>query len=111
MELACPLCNRVLVNVDEIKKKVNNFLYEIGYNFVERLLEEVNKALEEASDVLIAYDVFNPDNDQRKSMLYCKEQFSVLANHYGNECNGDTVHANCLMSKKQSASRSPIFCD
>ena len=111
MELACPLCNRVLVNVDEIKKKVNNFLYEIGYNFVERLLEEVNKALEEASDVLIAYDVFNPDNDQRKSMLYCKEQFSVLANHYGNEYNGDTVHANCLMSKKRSASRSPIFCD
>ena len=31
-----------LVNVDEIKVKVNNFLYEIGYNFVERLLEEDN---------------------------------------------------------------------
>ena len=101
MELARPLRNRVLVNVDEIKVKVNNFLYVIGYNFVERLLEEVNKALEEASDVLIAYDVFNPDNDQRKSMLYCEEQFSVLANHYRNEIfdeyNGDTVHANCLI--------------
>ena len=103
MELARPLRNRVLVNVDEIKVKVNNFLYEIGYNFVERLLEEVNKALEEASNVLIAYDMFNPDKDQRKSMLYCEEQFSVLANHYGNdifdEYNGDTVHANCLISK------------
>ena len=69
----------VLVNVDEIKVKLNNFLQEIGYDFVERLLEEVNKALEEASDVLIAYDVFSPDNDQRKSLLYCEEQFSVLA--------------------------------
>ena len=85
MELARPLRNTVLVNFDEIKVKVNNFLYEIGYNFVERLLDEVNKALEGASDVLVAYDVFNPDNDQRKSMLYCEEQFSVLANHYGNE--------------------------
>ena len=86
-----------------IKVKVNNVLYEIGYNFVERLLEEVNKALEEASDVLIAYDVFNPDNDQRKSMLYSEEQISVLANHHGNEIfdeyNGDTVHTNCLISK------------
>ena len=36
----------VLVNVDEIKVKLNNFLQEIGYDFVERLLEEVNKALE-----------------------------------------------------------------
>ena len=84
MELARPLRNRVLLNVDEIKVKVNNFLYEIVYYFVERLPEEVHKTLEEASDVLIAYDAFNPDNDQRKSMLYCKKQFSVLANHYGN---------------------------
>ena len=103
MELVCPLRNRVSVNVDEIKVKVNNFLYEIGYNFVERLLEEVNKALEEASDFLIAYDAFNPDNEQRKPMLCCEEQFSVLANHYGNgifdEYNGDTVHTNCLISK------------
>ena len=64
MELARPLRKRVLVNVDEIKVKVSNFLHEIGYNFVERLLEEVNKALEEATDVLITYDVFNPNNDQ-----------------------------------------------
>ena len=64
MELARPLRKRVLVNVDEIKVKVSNFLYEIGYNFVERLLEEVNKALEEATDVLITYDVFSPNNDQ-----------------------------------------------
>ena len=42
MEFAHPLRNRVLVNVDEIKVNVNNFLYEIGYNFVERLLEEDN---------------------------------------------------------------------
>ena len=84
IELACLLFNRVLLNIDEIKVKVYNFLYEIVYDFIERLLEEVNKALEEASDVLIAYDVFNPDNDQRKSMLYCKKQFSVLANHYRN---------------------------
>ena len=82
--MACPLCNRVLVNVGEIKVKVNNFLYEIGYNFVERLLEEVSKALEDASDFDIAYDVFNPNNDQRKSMLYWEEQFLVPANHYGN---------------------------
>ena len=68
-----PLPNRVLVIVGEVKVKVNNFLYEIGYNFDERLLEEVNKALKEASNVLVAYDVFNPDNDQRKSMLYCEE--------------------------------------
>ena len=67
MELACLLRNRVLVNVDEIKVKVNNFLYEFGYNFVERLLEEVNKTLDEASNVLIAYIVLNPDNDQRKN--------------------------------------------
>ena len=114
MELAHPLHNRVLVNFNEIKVKVNNFLYEIGYNSVERLLEEVSKALEEASDVLIAFDVFNPDNGQRKSMLYCEEQFSVLANHYGNEIfdkyNGDTA-CKLLNIKKRSASRSPIFCD
>ena len=82
--MACLLSNRVLLNIDEIKVKVYNFLYEIVYDFIESLLEEVNKALEKASDVLIAYDVFNPDNDQRKSMLYCKKQFSVLANHYRN---------------------------
>ena len=82
--MACLLFNRVLLNIDEIKVKVYNFLYEIVYDFIESLLEEVNKALEKASDVLIAYDVFNPDNDQRKSMLYCKKQFSVLANHYRN---------------------------
>ena len=82
--MACPLFNRVLLNIYEIKVNVCNFLYEIAYDFVERLLEEVNKALEEPRDVLIAYDVFNPDNDQRKSMLYCKKQFSVLANHYRN---------------------------
>ena len=69
----------VFVSVDEIKVKLNNFLYETCYDFIERLLEEVNKALKQASDVLIVYDVFNPDNDQRKSMLYCEEQFSVLA--------------------------------
>ena len=66
--MARPLCNRVLVNFNEIKAKVNNFLYEIGYYFVERLLEEVNKALEEVSDILITY-VFNPNSDQRKSMV------------------------------------------
>ena len=108
-----PLHNRILVNVDEIKVKVNNFLYEIGYNFVERLLEEVNKALEEASDVLIADDVFHPDNDQRKSMLYCQEQFSVLANHYGNEIfdeyNGHTVYANCLISKNDQQAEVQYF--
>ena len=96
-----------------IKVKVNNILYEIGYNFVERLLEEVNKALEEASDVLIAYDVFNPDNDQRKSMLYSEEQISVLANHHGNEifdeCNGDTVHTNCLISKNDQQAEVQYF--
>ena len=101
--MASPLHNRVLVNTNEIKVKVNNFLHEIGCNFLERFLEEVHKALEEASDVLIAYDVFNPNNDQRKSMLYCKEQFSVQADHYGNEIfdkyNTDTVQANCLISK------------
>ena len=84
MEMACPLHNRVLLNVDKIKVKVNNLLYEIVYKFVERLPEELNKAIEKASDVLIAYDVLNPNNDQRKSMLHCKKQFSVLANHYGN---------------------------
>ena len=103
IKLASPLHNRVLVNTNEIKVKVNNFLHEIGCNFLERFLEEVHKALEEASDVLIAYDVFNPNNDQRKSMLYCKEQFSVQADHYGNEIfdkyNADTVQANCLISK------------
>ena len=113
IKLARPLCNRVLVNINEIKVKVNNFLYGIGYNFVERLLEEVNKALEEASDVLIDYEMFNPDNDQRKSMLYCKEQFSVLANHYGNEIfdeyNGDTVHANCLISKNDRQAEVQYF--
>ena len=103
----------MLVNIDEIKVKVNNFLYEIGYNFVERLIEEVNKALEEASNFLIAYDMFNPDNDQRKPMLYCEEQFSVLANHYGNgifdEYNGDNVHTNCLISKNDQESEVQYF--
>ena len=113
MELTRPLCNRALVNFDEIKVKVNNFLYEIGYNSVERLLEEVNKALQEASDVLIAYDVFYPDTDQRKSMLYCEEQFSVLANHYGNEIfdeySGDTVHVNCLISRNDQQAEVQYF--
>ena len=107
--MARPLHSRVLVNVNEIKVKVNHFLYEIGYNF----LEEVNKALEEASNVLIAYDVFSPDNDQRKSMSYCEEQFSVLGNHYGNEifdeCNGDTVYANCLVSKSVQQAKVQYF--
>ena len=84
MELACPLHNGVLVNIDEIKVKVNNFLYEIGYNFIKKFLEEVKKALEEASNVLIAY-VFHLDSDQRKSKLYYEEQFSMLSNHHGNE--------------------------
>ena len=104
MELAHCLRNRVLFIVDETKIKVNNLLYEIVYDFVERLPEEVNKALEEASDVLIAYDVFNPENTQRKSMLYWEEQFSVLANHNRNEIfdkhSGDTVRPNCLISRK-----------
>ena len=30
VELARPLCTRVLVNVDEIKVRVTNFLYGIG---------------------------------------------------------------------------------
>ena len=80
MELARPLRNSVLVNVDEIKVKVNNFLYEIGYNFVERLLEEVNKALEEASNVLIAYDVFNPDKDQSRVIGTNRLLLQVLTN-------------------------------
>ena len=45
----------------------------------------------------MAYDVFNPDNINRKFELYCEDQFSVLTSHYGNEIfdemNGDTVHA------------------
>ena len=101
-----------MVNVSEIKVKINNFLYEIGYDFVERLVE-VNKALEEASNVLIAYDVFSWDNDQRKSMLYHKEQFSVLANHYGNEVfdkyNGETVQTNCLISKDNQQAEVQYF--
>ena len=113
MELACPLRSRVLLNVDEIKVKVNNFLYEIVYYFVERLPEEVNKTLKEASDVLIAYDAFNPDNDQRKSMLYCEKQFSVLANHYGNQIfdkySGEIVHANCLISKNDQQAEVQYF--
>ena len=32
------------------------------YDFVERL---PNKAIEEASDIRIAYDVLNPNNDQK----------------------------------------------
>ena len=46
-------------------------------------------------------------------MLYCKEQFSVLANHYGNEIfdeyNGDTVHANCLISKNDRQAEVQYF--
>ena len=101
MELAHHLRNTVLVNVDEIKVKANNCLYEISYNSVQRLLQEVNKALKEACAVLTAYDLFNPDNDQRKFMMYCKEKFSVPVNHHGNKIfdryNGNTVHANCLI--------------
>ena len=37
MELARPLRNRALVNIDEIKVKINNFIHKIGYDFVERL--------------------------------------------------------------------------
>ena len=75
------------------------------------MVKDVNKALKEASDVLIAYDVFNPDNDQRKSMLYCEEQFSVLANHYGNFWRIQWRHCACklLNIKKRSTSGSPIF--
>ena len=95
MELARPFYKRVFIKFDEIKVKVNNFLYEIVYNFVESLLEEVDKDLEDASNVLIVYGVFYRDNDQRKFMLYCEEQFSVLANHYGNEIfdeyNGENI--------------------
>ena len=51
------------------------------------MVEEVNKVLEEASVVLIAYDVFNPENDQRKSMLYCEEQFlKFLTNTMETQC-------------------------
>ena len=42
-------------------------------------------------------------------MLYCEEQFSVLANLYGNEIfdeyNGDTVHAKCLISKNDQQAK------
>ena len=47
MELARSLRNRMLVNLDQTKVKVNNFFYEIGYKLVEIFLKEVNKALEE----------------------------------------------------------------
>ena len=46
-------------------------------------------------------------------MLYCKEQFSVLANHYRNEIfdeyNGDTVHTNCLISKNDQQAEVQYF--
>ena len=46
-------------------------------------------------------------------MLYCEEQFLVLANHYGNEIfdeyNGDTVHANHLVSKKDQQAEVQYF--
>ena len=46
-------------------------------------------------------------------MLYRKEQFSVLANHYGNEIfdkyNGGTVHTNCLISKDNQQAEVQYF--
>ena len=43
----------------------------------------------------------------------CEEQFLVLANHYGNdifdEYNGDTVHANYLVSKKDQQAEVQYF--
>ena len=101
---------RVLVNVDQMKVKVSNFLYEIGYNFVERLLEEIIKGLVEASDVLVTCDVFDPNNEKRKS---CKEQFSVIANHYRNKIsdqhNRDTTHSANLISKNYQQARIQYF--
>ena len=46
MELARNLRGRALVvDVDDIKNQVNTFLHTIVYNFIDRLLEEVKKAL------------------------------------------------------------------
>ena len=46
-------------------------------------------------------------------MLYCKKQFSVLGNHYGNQIfdkySGDTVHANCLISKNNQQTEVQYF--
>ena len=46
-------------------------------------------------------------------MLYCKKQFSVLGNHYGNQIfdkySGDTVHANCLISKNDQLAEVQYF--
>ena len=103
MELARNLRDRVLANAQDIKTQVNHFLHTVGYNFVDSLLVEINKVLEETTDILVAYDVFNPDNYKRESLLYCEEKFTVLANHYGSEIfdemNRDTVHAAPLISK------------
>ena len=43
MELARPLRNRVLVNVDEIKVKVNNFLYELVIISLRGCLKKLTK--------------------------------------------------------------------
>ena len=67
-----PIRKKVLLNVDKIKVKVHNFLYEIVYDFVERL---PNKAIEEASDIRIAYDVLNPNNDQKNPCYIAKNNF------------------------------------
>ena len=102
MELSRNLRDSVFANAEDLKTQVNHFLHTVGYNFVDSLLVEINKALEEA-DILVAYDVFNPDNYKRESLLYWEEKFTVLANHYGSEIfdemNGDTVHAAPLIFK------------
>ena len=60
---------------------------------------------EKACDVLIAYDVFNPDNDQRKSMYVVKNNFDEIFDEH----NGDTVHANCIISKNDQQAELQYF--
>lgn len=108
------LRDRVLLNnTDEIKDQINKFLFTTGYSFLERLIEEINKALEEASEILVAYDVFNPENKNRESNLYCEEKFLILANHYGkeiiDELNGDVKQGAPLISINEQKEEGSYF--
>ena len=63
--------------------QINHFILSVGKPLINDLMTEIEKALEETSQVLTAFDIFNPDNLD-KSGSTKKSFVSALINYSGN---------------------------
>ena len=109
--------NRNLRNsqfADNITSTVNVFITDTAVPFMTDLIREVEIALEGASPVLPAFDLFNPmAHDQ--SQAHRLNQLSVLLDHYGNaksdEFLGQTTTSPALVSSLEAQSEAlGFFC-